>query len=44
MLDTNLTLQIIESTVFLFPKLLAEVVILVTGFWLVQYMSGSMVV
>ena len=42
--DTKLTTQIIESTVFLFPKLLTAGVILVAGFWLAQYLSRGMVV
>lgn len=37
--DTKLTSQIIESTVFLFPKLLAVGAILVAGFWLGQYLG-----
>ncbi len=42
--DTKLTSQIIESTVFLFPKLLTAAAILVAGFWLAQYLSRSVVV
>ena len=42
--DTKLTAQIIESTVFLFPKLLTAGAILVAGFWLAQYLSRGMLV
>ncbi|MBI4905716.1 MAG: hypothetical protein HY820_18935 [Acidobacteria bacterium] len=42
--DTKLTSQIIESTVFLFPKLLTAAAILVAGFWLAQYLSRSVLV
>lgn len=41
---TKLTSQIIESTVFLFPKLLTAAAILVAGFWLAQYLSRSVLV
>jgi hypothetical protein len=42
--DTKLTSQIIESTVFLFPKLLTAAAILVAGLWLAQYLSRSVLV
>jgi hypothetical protein len=41
---TKLTSQIIENTVFLFPKLLTAAAILVTGFWLARYLSRSVLV
>ncbi len=41
--DTKLTSHIVESTVFLLPKLLTAGAILVAGFWLAQYLSRSMV-
>jgi hypothetical protein len=42
--DTKLTSEIVESTVFLFPKLLTAAAILVAGFWLAQYLSRSVLV
>jgi small-conductance mechanosensitive channel len=42
--NTRLTTQIIEGTVFLFPKLVTAGVILLAGFWLARYLGRSMLV
>jgi hypothetical protein len=42
--DTKPTSQAVESTEFLFPKLLTAGVILVVGFWLARYLSGGILV
>ncbi len=42
--NTKLTTQIIESTVFLLPKLLTAGAILLAGFWLAQYLSRSVLI
>jgi phage-related holin len=42
--DTNLSRQIVEGTVFLFPKLVIAGLILLAGFWLARYLSRSVVV
>ena len=39
--DTKLTTQVVETTVFLFPKLLTAGIILLAGFWLAQYLGQS---
>lgn len=39
--DTSLTSQIVEATVFLFPKLIAAGAILLAGVWLAQYLGRS---
>jgi len=42
--DTKLTSQIVEGTVFLFPKLVAAGAILLAGFWLSQFLGRSALV
>jgi len=42
--DTKLTSQIVEGTVYLFPKLVAAGAILLAGFWLAQFLGRSILV
>jgi hypothetical protein len=42
--DTQLTTQIVQATVFLFPKVLTAGVILLAGAWLAQYLGRSALV
>lgn len=42
--DTKLTSQIVESTVFLFPKLLTASAIVIAGVWLARFLSRGMLV
>lgn len=42
--DTTLSHQIVEGTVFLFPKMVVAGAILLAGFWLARYLSRSVVV
>lgn len=42
--DTKITSQIVEGTIFLFPKLIAAAAILLAGFWLAQFLGRSILV
>jgi len=42
--DTTLSNQIVEGTVFLFPKMVVAGLILLAGFWMARYLSRSVVV
>jgi hypothetical protein len=42
--DTSLSHQIVETTIFLFPKLVIAAAILLAGFWLARYCSRALLV